>query len=91
MKQLIWDTEILGTINPIFLLRTYCPQEDKSQVFWFDKKGHMDKLWKLMNDESYEWVGFNSKKFDSVITSAVVGWGMTPEDLKATVIPKIIE
>ena len=91
MKQLIWDTEILGTINPIFLLRVYCPQDDKSQVFWFDKKGHMDKLWKLMNDESYEWVGFNSKKFDSVITSAVVGWGMTPEDLKSDIVPKIIE
>ena len=91
MKQLIWDTEILGKNKPVFLLRAYCPQEEKSHVFWFDKKGHMDKLWALMNDESYEWVGFNSKKFDSVITSAVVGWGMTPEDLKNEIVPKIIE
>lgn len=82
MKHLIWDTEILGKKEPVFLLRAYCPEENKHYIFWFDKRGHMDKLWALMNDENYTWVGFNSEKFDSVITSAVVGWDMTPHDAK---------
>ena len=81
-KHLIWDTEILGKKKPVFLLRAYCPEEDKHHIFWFDKKGHMDKLWALMNDENYIWVGFNSKKFDSVITSGIVGWNMDPHDAK---------
>lgn len=90
MKQLIWDTEILGKVNPIFLLRAYCPQEKKHYSFWFNKRGHMDKLFELMDDPNYEWVGFNSKKFDSVITSAIM-WGYDPIQLKEQIVPKIIE
>ncbi len=88
-KHLIWDTEILGSKNPIFLARLFCPEENKHHKLWFDNKKHMDKLWTLMNDDSYTWVGFNSKKFDSVITSALM-WGMEPRDLKNEIVPKII-
>lgn len=91
MKHLIWDTELLGFEKPIFLVRLYCPEDNKHYKFWFDKPKDMDKLWAMMEDPSYTWVGFNSKNFDSVITSGIVGWEMTPHDIKHVVIPKIIE
>ena len=91
MKHLIWDTELLGFENPIFLVRLYCPEDNKHYKFWFDKPKDMDKLLAMMDDPNYTWVGFNSKNFDSVITSGVVGWDMTPHEIKHVVIPKIIE
>lgn len=91
MKHLIWDTELLGFENPIFLVRLYCPEDNKHYKFWFDKPKDMDKLWAMMDDPNYTWVGFNSKNFDSVITAGIVGWDMTPHDIKHVVIPKIIE
>lgn len=91
MKHLIWDTELLGFENPIFLVRLYCPEDKKHYKFWFDKPKDMDKLWAMMDDPNYTWVGFNSKNFDSVITAGIVGWDMTPHDIKHVVIPKIIE
>ena len=84
MKHLIWDTEILGSKKPVFLFRGFCPETKEKFIYWYDKKGHMDKLWALMNDENYTWIGFNSKKFDSVVTSAVM-WGFDPEEAKELV------
>ena len=91
MKHLIWDTELLGFDDPIFFVRLYCPEDNKHYKFWFDKPKDMDKLFAMMGNTGYTWVGFNSKNFDSVITSGIVGWGMTPHDIKHKIIPKIIE
>ena len=82
MKHLIWDTELLGFDDPIFFVRLYCPEDNKHYKFWFDKPKDMDKLFAMMGNTGYTWVGFNSKNFDSVITSGIVGWGMTPHDIK---------
>lgn len=73
-QHIIFDTEIIGTENPKFLICTKVVETGKKQAFWQHKPGHMKKFAKLLADKSYTWVGFNSENFDRpVIAVAMMG------------------
>lgn len=61
---MVFDCEIIGKNNPVFLVGTKCVETGKREAFWFHKRGHMKKLLKLINSGEYTWVGFNSENFD---------------------------
>ena len=69
-KHLVFDTEILGTQNPVFLLCTKCVETGVTQAFWHHKKGDLKKFTKLIEDPEYTWVGFNSWRFDAPLLGA---------------------
>lgn len=63
-QHLIFDTEIIGKKAPVFLVRTLNYETRERKEFWYHKRGHMNALARMLNDERYTWVGFNSENFD---------------------------
>lgn len=76
MKQtIIFDTEIIGKEAPVFLVRTLNVETRERCEFWYHKRGHMNKLAKMLNNPDYTWVGFNSENFDRPL----IAMAMDPE------------
>lgn len=73
-QHIIFDTEIIGTQQPVFLLCAKIVETGETFAFWHDKRGHTKKLAQLLEDPSYTWVGFNSENFDRpLVAMAVMG------------------
>ena len=69
----VYDTEIIGDENPVFLV---CVQEvasGKTTSFWMHKKGDMKRMEKLFGDPSNTFISFNGINFDQPLISAAVG------------------
>lgn len=73
-QHVIFDTEIIGLIKPVFLLRAEIVETGERFTFWHDKRGHTKKLTAMLEDPQYTWVGFNSESFDRpLVAMAVMG------------------
>lgn len=73
MKQhAIFDCELIGKINPVFLTCVKIKETGERHAFWLDKRGHLDKLDKLLQREDLTWVGFNSENFDRPLLAAAI-------------------
>ena len=75
MKQhVIFDTEIIGSENPVFLTCTKIVETGETRSFWHHKRGHTARLEKMVARKDLTWVGFNSENFDRpLIAAAVMG------------------
>lgn len=74
MQHVIFDSEIIGTEKPIFLVCAEVVETGERFAFWHDKRGHTKKLARMLEDPNYTWVGFNSEHFDRpLIAMAVMG------------------
>ena len=75
MKQhVIFDTEIIGSENPVFLTCTKIVETGETRSFWHHKRGHTARLEKMVARIYLTWVGFNSENFDRpLIAAAVMG------------------
>jgi hypothetical protein len=78
--QIIFDTEIIGTKNPVFFIGTKCIETGKVQGFWGHKEADRKKFAKLI-DEGHTWIGFNSENFDRPLIAAWLE-GHPPENIK---------
>ena len=73
-QHVIFDTEIIGTNTPIFLVCCKIVETGDTFAFWHDKRGHTKKLAAMLANPDYTWVGFNSENFDRpLIAMAVMG------------------
>ena len=82
MKQhVIFDTELIGTNNPVFLICTKVVETGEQNAFWFHKRGHMKRFKAMLDNKDYTWVGFNSENFDRPLIAAAM-LGCTTLDLK---------
>lgn len=73
-QYVIFDTEIIGTEQPVFLLCAKIVETGETFAFWHDKRGHTKKLAQMLENPNYTWVGFNSENFDRpLIAMAVMG------------------
>lgn len=81
-KHMIFDCEIIGLVKPVFLVGTKCVETGKREAFWFDKRGHVDKLLKMMRSDEYTWVGFNSENFDRPLISMLQYVDYTEKEIK---------
>ena len=77
----IFDTELLGTIKPVFLTCVEIVETGERHAFWHDKRGHTAKLEKMLQRTDLTWVGFNSENFDRPLIAAAV-MGHDEENLK---------
>lgn len=90
MNHMIFDCEIIGKDKPVFLVGTKCVETGKREAFWFNKRGHMAKLLKLLRSGQYTWVGFNSENFDRPLIAMVQDLGYDEHSIKH-VATKIVE
>lgn len=74
-EHLIFDSEIIGSKKPVFLVRTLNHETRQRCEFWYHRKGDMTKLAKMLVDPKYTWVGFNSENFDRPL----IALAMDPE------------
>ena len=77
----VFDVELIGTHNPVFLVCVSIVELGKRAAFWWHRPGDMAKLSKLLSNEAFTWVGFNSWKFDLPIVSYAMA-GANPAQLK---------
>lgn len=68
----IFDTEIIGTHHPVFLLCVKIVETGETFSFWHHKRGHLKKAITLMERADLTWVSFNGAKFDMPLLAAWV-------------------
>lgn len=71
-KHIVFDTELIGTDTPVFLVCGVCVETGEQFVFWHHKRGHTAKLEKLLLSDEYTWVSFNGNNFDAPLMCAAV-------------------
>ncbi len=69
--HIIFDTEIIGTEKPVFLIGTKIMETGKVQAFWSHKPKDVQAFVKLL-DADHTWVGFNSENFDRPLIAAML-------------------
>lgn len=74
-QHVFLDTEIIGKAKPVFLVRTLNHETRERGEFWYHKRGHMDKLAKLLTNPNYTIVTFNGENFDRPL----IAMAMDPE------------
>ncbi|HNC89635.1 MAG TPA: hypothetical protein PL000_11830 [Anaerolineales bacterium] len=72
MNHAIFDTEIIGTGEPVFLVCVRILETGEKYALWAHKSGHLNKLVKLLNRDDLTWVSFNGTKFDCPLIAAWV-------------------
>lgn len=63
-QHIVFDTEIIGSEDPVFLVCCKVVETTQTFAFWHHRKNDLKKLRTLLDDVRYTWVGFNSLKFD---------------------------
>lgn len=81
-KHVIFDTEIIGSKKPVFLVCCRVVETKKTFSFWGHKPLDMEKLRRFFANPGYTWVGFNSENFDRPLVAAALE-GATALELKA--------
>lgn len=70
--HLIFDIEIIGDKDPVFLVCVKCVEKGWVQAFWLHKPGHMALLEIMLNEPTYTWVSFNGINFDTPLICAAL-------------------
>lgn len=89
MKHVIFDTEIIGSAKPVFLVCCRIVETKEAFSFWGHKKQDIAKLTKFIARTDLTWVGFNSENFDRPLVAAALE-GADPSRIKQ-IATRIIE
>lgn len=80
-QHVVFDTEIIGLKNPVFLVCTKIVETGETQAFWHHKRGDLARFQKLLTQPNLTWVSFNGIKFDAPLLAAWIN-GRPVETLK---------
>lgn len=69
---IVFDTEIIGSEKPVFLICTKNLTTGETNSFWLHKRGHIDKFENMLLNPDYTFVGFNSNNFDAPLICAAL-------------------
>lgn len=69
-KHAIFDTEIIGSEKPVFLICCRIVETKEAFSFWGHKKADLARFAKLVGRGDLTWVGFNSDNFDNPLVAA---------------------
>ncbi len=72
MNHAIFDTEIIGSSKPVFLVCVRIKETGEKFPLWHGKRGHVNKMVDLLNRDDLTWVSFNGIKFDCPLIAAWV-------------------
>ena len=72
MSLMFFDTEIMGTLNPQFLICWKNENDETPRGVWADDEEGLDELACLLKSRDYTWVGFNSSNFDLPLVTALM-------------------
>lgn len=81
-KHVIFDTEIIGSEKPVFLVCCRIVETKEKFSFWGHRKQDVAKLAALLARTDLTWVGFNSENFDRPLIAAALQ-GADPKKVKA--------
>lgn len=74
-NYLIFDTELIGSERPLFLIRALELSTGKRHNFWYDKPAQFKRFRNMIANPKWTWVGFNSENFDRpLIAMALTGY-----------------
>ena len=82
MNHAVFDTEIIGTYKPVFLLCVKILETGEKFAFWYGKRGHVKAAVDLLNRDDLTHVSFNGIKFDAPLIAAWIA-GRTVFEIKA--------
>lgn len=71
-KHVIFDTEIIGSEKPVFLICGRVVETKESFSLWGHKRKDIRELAKWLGREDLTWVGFNSENFDRPLIAAAL-------------------
>jgi hypothetical protein len=71
-QHAIFDTEIIGLENPVFLVCVKIKETGEKFSFWGHQKSDLKKLLALLQNPDLTWVGFNSINFDQPLINAAL-------------------
>lgn len=80
-QHVVFDTEIIGLKNPVFLVCTKIVETGETQAFWHHKRNDLARFQKLLEQTNLTWVSFNGQKFDAPLLAAWIN-GRPVETLK---------
>lgn len=66
----IFDTEIIGLENPVFLTCVKIKETKEKFAFWQHKRGEMRRLLDMLYRDDLTWVSFNGNHFDKPLVNA---------------------
>lgn len=85
----VYDTEIIGNENPVFLICLKNLKTKEVFSFWEHKRGHINKLEAMIRNANNTFISFNGIKFDAPLISAAI-FGYEADTIKKLA-TKIIE
>jgi 5'-3' exonuclease len=68
----VFDCEIIGSKNPVFLVCFEVIETGEKGSFWDHVPGDMDKLYSALKRDDITWVSFNGNHFDAPLISAAI-------------------
>lgn len=71
-QHIVFDVEIIGSKQPVFLVCTKCIETQEQHSFWLHKKKDMSHLASLLGDPDHTWVSFNGINFDAPLIAAAI-------------------
>ena len=77
----VFDTEIMGSENPVFLFCARVVETGETMSYWWHRDGDMEKLRAAMGRPDLTWISFNGINFDQHLISAALQ-GRKPDVLK---------
>jgi len=80
-KHSVFDCELIGTENPVFLIRMRVLETGEAHSFWWHVEGDMDRAYEQFKRKDLTWISFNGIHFDQPILSAAI-CGKHPTVLK---------
>ena len=81
MQHVIFDTEIVGEENPVFLIGATVFETGVRRSFWLHEEKQIERFRKMIGNPNYTWVGFNSENFDRPLIAAAL-MGCDAHDIK---------
>lgn len=80
-QHAVFDCELIGSENPVFLVCVEIIESGEKFSFWWHKEGDMERMHQMLQREDLTWVSFNGIHFDAPLMSAAIG-GKDPLVLK---------
>lgn len=80
-NKFVYDIEVLGKEKPIFLVCLANVDTGETHAFWEHKRGHINKLEKMLLNKNNQFISFNGNRFDAPLLAAAIA-GYDASDLK---------
>ena len=69
---MVYDTEIIGTKRPVFLIGVKNIKSGQKWGYWLHETAHLNSFERMWKNPGYTWVSFNGDNFDRPLIAAAL-------------------